>query len=590
MLYSYIVRSSACQSRTSGVPVSEADVAQTLEALRRIRGEPERVEVNRAAQGVPAGLRETLSAFSNTDGGTVLLGVDEAADFAVVELPDAVALRDSVARMARDDLTPALRVTSEIVEVEGRFVVAVTVPPVEADRRPVYVTTKGVSTGSYLRTSDGDRRMTEAEVGLLFASRVQPRYDHEVVPGTTVADLDRDALARTLQRVRRSSTALARAEEHVVLRRIGVTADADPRSALTLAGLLTFGTYPQERFPQLMATVVVHPAESDGEVRFLDSAAMRGPIPEIVQGTLDLLRRHLAARAVMSDQGRTDQLEFPLLAVREAVVNALLHRDYSGVTRGTQVQVDLHPDRLEIRSPGGLYGGVSVEDLGEEGVTSSRNAVLASLLSDAYMPGSAEIVAENRSSGVPTMVGLARAGGLPRPVFRSAVSTFVVTMNRSQLLGHETRRWIAGLRLPGLTSAHEVALAMLRQGSVSNAALRQWGVDRVDASRVLRQLVERGVAVKEGGRRYATYVLDPQATASPSPSTTSAETSASAVDSVTAAVRGSGRAVRASEIEDATGLRRPTVVRHLNALVARGLVEALGATRSPQRRYRWVGP
>lgn len=133
--------------------MSESDVAQTLAVLRRIRGEPERVEVKRAAHGVPASLRATLSAFSNTGGGTVLLGVDEAADFAVVDLPDAVALRDSVARMARDDLTPALQITSEIVEVEGGLVVAVTVPPVAADRQPVYVTTKGVSTGSYLRTS-----------------------------------------------------------------------------------------------------------------------------------------------------------------------------------------------------------------------------------------------------------------------------------------------------------------------------------------------------------------------------------------------------------------------------------------------------
>lgn len=576
--------------------MSESDVAQTLAVLRRIRGEPERVEVKRAAHGVPASLRATLSAFSNTGGGTVLLGVDEAADFAVVDLPDAVALRDSVARMARDDLTPALQITSEIVEVEGGLVVAVTVPPVAADRQPVYVTTKGVSTGSYLRTSDGDRRMTEAEVGLVFANRVQPRYDHEMVPGTTIADLDRDAVARTMQRVRRSSTALARADEQVVLRRIGVIADADPDSAVTLAGLLTFGTYPQEHFPQLMATVVVHPPDTDGGVRFLDSAAMRGAIPEIVQGTLDLLRRHVAARAVMSDQGRTDRLEFPLLAVREAIVNALLHRDYSGVTRGTQVQVDLHPDRLEIRSPGGLYGGVSVEDLGEEGISSSRNAVLASLLSDTYLPGSAEIVAENRSSGVPTMVGLARASGLPRPVFRSTVSTFVVTMNRSQLLGPETRRWIAGLRLPQLTSAHEVALAMLRQGSVSNAALRQWGVDRVDASRVLRDLVDRGVALKVGGRRYATYVLDPRATPGiPGPAgdgeTASASSGgSSAFDMVRATVRASGQAMRASEIEDATGLRRPTVVRHLNALVGQGEVEADGATRSPQRRYRWVGP
>ncbi|MEK8228528.1 ATP-binding protein [Oerskovia sp. M15] len=112
-----------------------------------------------------------------------------------------------------------------------------------------------------------------------------------------------------------------------------------------------------------------------------------------------MLRRNLATRAVMGDTGRTDRLEFPLEGVREALVNALMHRDYSGITRGTQVQVELFPDRLVVRSPGGLYGGIAIDQLGEEGVSSSRNTVLASLLADAYMPNDTQLVAENRSSG-----------------------------------------------------------------------------------------------------------------------------------------------------------------------------------------------
>ena len=574
------------------------DVIDLIVGLRRIGGEPERIEAKRATGGVPTSLRETLSAFSNTDGGVVLLGVDEQSGFAVVDLPDAAGLRDALVQMSRDDLTPPIRIATEIVEVEGKLVVVGEVLPAPWDQRPVYVTTKGVSGGSFLRSGDGDRRMVEAEVGLLYANRTQPKYDAEAVPGTSLNDLDIDSVRRTLERVRRGSAALARVEDNVALTRIGVLAEPTDESALTLAGLLAFGSYPQQYFPQLMCSLVVHaPGGAAGETRFLDNATLRGSIPEIVDSALAMMRRNLAARAVMSDTGRTDKLEFPLGVVREALVNALMHRDYSGITRGTQVQVELFPDRLEIRSPGGIYGGIAVEDLGEEAVSSSRNAVLAGLLSDAYMPTSREIVAENRSSGIPTMIALARENGLPRPSFRSTVSSFVVTVNRSQLLSPEVLGWISALGFAGLTPAHEIALAMMRAGVVTNAALRQWGVDRIQAGQVLRDLVEWGVAVKEGGRRYATYVLDPSArdagafvmlaggsnSANPSP------TDRPTRDQIADAIRIAAREISAQDIEVLTGLSRPTIVKHLRVLIEAGDVTPIGPARSPQRRYRWSG-
>lgn len=132
-----------------------------------------------------------------------------------------------------------------------------------------------------------------------------------------------------------------------------------------------------------MASVAVHPSESDRtETRFLDNVTLRGSIPEIISEALVVLRRNLSARAITVDGGREDRLDFPLAAIREAVANALMHRDYSPVTRGTQVQIDLRPDSLVIRSPGGLYGPITVEDLGDIDVSSSRNATLGQLLSD----------------------------------------------------------------------------------------------------------------------------------------------------------------------------------------------------------------
>jgi ATP-dependent DNA helicase RecG len=245
---------------------------------------------------------------------------------------------------------------------------------------------------------------------------------------------------RTLQKIRSGFPKLAQSDDATVLFRLGITAGASTGSPPTIAGLLTYGQFPQQFFPQLMVSVVVHSPEPSSGTRFLDNQTVRGSIPEMIETTLSMLRRNLAVRAVISDHGeRVDEVEYPLEAVREAVVNALMHRDYSPVTRGTQVQIELFPDRLVVRSPGGLYGGVLVDELGEEGISSSRNAVLAGLLADTYLPSSNELVAENRSSGIPAMLDVARRRGLPRPSFRSSITSFVVTMSRSELLRPEVR-------------------------------------------------------------------------------------------------------------------------------------------------------
>jgi ATP-dependent DNA helicase RecG len=570
--------------------MSAESVREALATLRRMGGEPTRIEAKRAAGGLPKAVRETLSAFSNTDGGTILLGVDEASGFSLVELTDPNSLRDALVQMSRDDITPPLQISTEIVDVEGQWLVVAEVPPMSADRRPVYVTAQGISGGSYLRGGDGDRHMTEAEIALIMAARTQPAYDREVIEGTTVQDLDEEAIRRTLRRVRAGFPKLAQSDDTTVLFRLGITAERSADAPLTLAGLLAFGQFPQQFFPQLMVSVVVHSPDSSSGTRFLDNQTVRGPIPEMVETTLAMLRRNLAVRAVISEHGsRVDEVEYPLEAVREAVVNALMHRDYSPVTRGTQVQIELFPDRLVVRSPGGLYGGVLVDELGEEGISSSRNAVLSSLLADTYLPSSNELVAENRSSGIPAMLAVARRRGLPRPSFRSSIASFVVTMARSELLSPEVRGWIFRLGADLPTQAHHLALAMLRDDYLTNEMLRQWGVDRVAAGQVLRDLVDQGLAVKEGGRRYARYVLDPAASGRSRTPDLLSVLSAQSPPDVAEALKARGEAT-AGELVDMTGLSRNAVLNHLRALAKTETIEVIGPTRSPKRRYRWVAP
>lgn len=130
----------------------------------------------------------------------------------------------------------------------------------------------------------------------------KPRHDLDPVVDATLADLDPAAVERTL-------------------------ADGDP--VPSLAGLLAYGVYPQQFFPQLIISVVVHPASRDGGggPRFDDASFLKGSLPDMVDETLATLRAHMRIRGYVSASGRREQPEYPLEAVREAVVNAVLHRD-----------------------------------------------------------------------------------------------------------------------------------------------------------------------------------------------------------------------------------------------------------------------
>lgn len=551
------------------------NLSSLIERLKRTGGELSEVEAKAAVGGLPKSIVETMSAFANTNGGLLILGLDERDGFNLVELPNPAKLRDDLASAACDRLEPPLRIATDVIEIDGRALVVAEVDPITSDHRPCYVEAKGIATGSYVRVGDGDRRMTQAEIGLAIANRGQPRYDLEPIREAGVDALDRAALARTIERVQATSRAFRDIDEHTALERLHVLV-RDDRGELvpSLGGLLTFGVYPQQYFPQLTVSVVVH-GRDEGGPRFEDNPVIRGAIPDLVSETLAVLRRHMRVRGYVDSSGRHERLDYPLNAVREAVVNAVLHRDYSPVTRGTQVQVELHPDRLLVRSPGGLFGPVVLEDLGAEGVTSSRNSFLAALLADAYLPGSDRLVAENRASGVPAMIRELRRSGMDRPVFSNFPNRFEVEFSSSELLDPVTRDWLDGLREPGLTQLHELALATMRhEHPASNAVLREFGASHAEATAVLRDLVNRGLAVRTGGRRWATYALD--------------EKPRAATDPVAAAMRAQ-RSARASELMKATGLSRPTVLARLEELIKEGSVTTEGSPRSPKRRYLWTG-
>jgi len=440
-----------------------------IDDLRRFSTDHQYVEVKAAAGGLPRRLWETLSAFANTAGGGVLiLGVAEEEDFAVVGVHDPKKSSQDLASIC-DEMVPPVRALIELHEVEGTPVLVAEIPETPLEEKPCYYSGAGLTNGAFVRVADGDRRLNQYEVQVMRASRGQPQEDREPVPDAGASELHTDLTNALLDRLRSERLSLQGHSDPELLRMIGVLVEHEGRDVLTLGGLLALGTAPQRFFPELSLTFVAYPTSRIGEAgprgeRFLDEARIDGPIPLMIEPTLRVLQRNMKRRSVIHGIGRGSEWEYPIAALREAVVNSLVHRDLSALARGTPVQVQLFPDRLMVINPGGLHGPVSVDRLGEAGVSSSRNATMMRLLEDTPVPGEGYLVCENRGSGIGAMLASLREAGMSPPEFRDLVATFSVTFPNHTLFDRQTLQWVGETGADDLSDSQRVGLALLRNG------------------------------------------------------------------------------------------------------------------------------
>ncbi len=569
------------------------ELADIVARLRETGVEFEDVEVKRASGGLPRSLAETMSAFANSRGGIIILGLDERAGFAAVGVSDPIALRDELAGVARAQLTPALAPIIDTVPFEGAILMLAEIEALPSAQRPCYVTTRGMYNGAFVRVGDGDQRLTPYEIDRLRENSGQPRWDEEPVPRATAKDLDRGAVSRLIETATRNSPrSFSRLSEPDALARLGVLVSHEGSLVPSLAGLLSVGTYPQQFFPQLMVSLAVYPHENAGQpgpggIRFLDSAAVGGTVPTMVTDTIQAAQRNLRKGSRVVGAGRDDYWEIEPEVIREAVVNALMHRDYSPQARGTQIQVELFPDRLTVTSPGGLFGNVRLETLGQSGTSSSRNARLAALLQEAGDPQTGRPVAENRGSGISMMISQVRRDTGLVPLFAANLDEFRVTIPRTSFVTPELRAWARRLsRGQDLSEAQISVLALASAGyDVDIALLRRLGLSSSDGRRQLSQLRDLGLLQPRRARDDGSYRLASGLADIAARDETISLSGSGLPKRILEALEETDSASR-EELQAATGASRSSVTNALDDLITSGAVEATAPPRSPNRRYR----
>lgn len=391
--------------------------------IRRQKSEGQALEVKAAEKGCPQKLYDTLSSFSNQDaGGTIVFGLDEKHDFALVGVYDLQDLQKNVTEQC-NQMEPPVRAVFTTAEIDGKNVCSAEIPGIDFSDRPCYYKGKGRAKGSYIRVGDADLPMTDYELYSYEAFRKHLHDDERPVERASMSTLDTMQIQSYLLQKKLERPGFAQLPEDQALEMMNITRNGVP----TLAAVMNFCVYPQGYLPQLAITAVVVPGTEIGQhdgvdSRFLDNKRIEGTIKTMVEDAITFCKRNMRVQTVIDPETgrRKDRTEYPVEAIREAVLNALIHRDYSHLTEGTPVQINFFTNRLEIHSPGSLYGRMTVEQLGHAR-PDLRNPALA-VMTEVL------VGAENRYSGIPTIRREMAAHNLPAPVFENRRNEFVVIL------------------------------------------------------------------------------------------------------------------------------------------------------------------
>lgn len=427
-------------------------------------------------------LAETLVSLANADGGTILVGLDAGGEQQRDLAPEHL---EAVLTHAQGLCRPIVACDWQPLEADGNPVTAIIVP-----RSPDL---HSLSDGRVLlRSGSRNRPLSGEEIRHLASAKGTGDFEQQL-SSASLADLDEQLIADFAGRRRQRGARGEKLEGSALLEDSGAIG---PGATPTTAGLLLFGRAPQRFLPQAGAVLVHFAGTSaggrDGQPGYSRREEVDGPMGRVIERLWELIQEEMRHASVINGLRREEQPEYPLPAVREAVVNAVAHRDYR--LAGRRIEVRMFDDRLEIISPGGLPGHITLDNIVEEHF--SRNPRLVKGL---YYWG----LIEELGLGIDRMIDEMLQAGHPAPQFEATPFTFKVTLyNARERAASKWETLLSERQLKALHYLRDHDRITNREyhdlcPDVSAETLR---LDLVD-------MVERGVLLRIGDKKGTYYIL-----------------------------------------------------------------------------------
>lgn len=340
----------------------------------------------------PKGLLKTLIAFANTAGGRIIIGVEDKTrrPAGVVSPLDE---EERLCNLIADSISPRLVPNIEMVTVDNKTLLIAEV--FLSNSRPHFLRAEGPERGIYVRLGSTNRQADRELVAELRRSVEGIAFDEMPLPELSAEDLDLSA-ARALFKGRRN---LDR-QELLTLKLLRMD---QGKPVPTKGAVLLFAKERTFHFPD--AWVQCGRFAGRDKTTIFDHIDLYDHLPQVVDGIMLFLKKHAMRSADLSHIRRKDVWSIPLTILREAVINALVHADYS--QRGAPTRITFFDDRIEIENPGILLPGMTIEDM-KQGISKIRNPVIARVFRELGL-------IEQWGSGVRRMFREAETLGLPAP-------------------------------------------------------------------------------------------------------------------------------------------------------------------------------
>ena len=311
-------------------------------------------------------LADEIAAFANARGGAILIGVDDNGEIFGVNLQELARAERTVVEICADSIDPLVPIFTEKLRIDDKNVLKIEVP------RSLFVHES--PNGYFIRHGSSKRKMPTDQLARLFQTRSQARiiaFDEQFVPNT-----DRDTLRKDLYHRFITAGATEEEIEDLLLKRRLLVKEGDQNRA-SVAGVLMCHENPDDYLYNSFIQAVFYLSKEKDANYQLDAKDFKGPLDQQIISTMKFVERYNAV-AARKDIGRIDYPEYSMRAVFEAIVNAVVHRDYSKTV--SKIRLFMFSDRLELYSPGALANTVTVDNLRYSQAT--RNELLARLLSE----------------------------------------------------------------------------------------------------------------------------------------------------------------------------------------------------------------
>jgi len=425
----------------------------------------------------PEGALKAIVAFANTSGGTLVIGIEDGAK-GVKGIPDVLTEEERLANLIADSISPKLVPSIEVIPWRKTHLLAVEIFP--SQNRPHYLTRLGPEAGVLVRVGSTNRRADLFLVEEMRRYSQVSSFDEQPMPTLNSEVIDFRAASEYFKPIRK----LERGD----LLTLKLATNYQGRVVPTIGGVLLFGTDRLSHYPD--AWIKVGRFAGNDKRKLLDSTEVRSYLPEAAEQTIGFLQKHMTREAVIGPVRRTDHWTYPVVAVREAIMNAIVHADYA--QSGAPIRVALFDDRLEIENPGLLPFGLTIEDL-QRGISKLRNRVLGRVFMELKL-------IEQWGSGIQRMTAACVDRGLDAPRFEEIGTHFRVTLSA------------VSRRSPSRDARDEAILSTLaanvENGLSTSQIAKHIDISARAARTRLASLAERGLIVEIGSgpqdphRRY----------------------------------------------------------------------------------------